>query len=434
MDIVDALVYPNFPSTESVSGALRDIVLREAGICPPGQYAIAWRDGATAYLARDPLGCNKLFYGFCSDGRLVVTNRIRKALELGIALDDLISCPPGHVLRVTDQQATIIAGQDLSSCAADENFDLAAFQGGVLQDLEDAFIDLRETHPNAAFALCLSGGLDSAGVAALARQHLPGVTAFSFSYLASTEAMEDPPHSETSEDFCAAQAIARALDLKFVPVFRPREAIASAIETAVRLCQDWRDFNVHCAVVNLFLAQSIRAHFPESEVVVLTGDLMNEYLCDYEEEIIDGVRYYPQPRIPREKLRRFLVRGLDAGDREIGLFHAFGLPVRQIYSAVAARYMRVPGELLVAPNAKRSLNGHLIPDNIKSLVARSKRRAQVGGADGGTLGGFHKLGVDLDRLKKIWRVSLPQEARGSNCHDIIRVGRYRTEVAARAAA
>ena len=427
MDIVDALVYPNFPPTESVSGLLREIVMRGAGACPPGQYAIAWRDGPAVYLARDPLGCNKLFYGFLSDRRLVVASRISRALDLGVHLDGLMSAPPGRILRVLDGRVTVVAGQDLSSEGADPDFDLAAFQRDVTNDLGEAFAELREAHPNAAFAVCLSGGLDSAGVAALARQHLPDVTAFSFSYLGPTATMQDIPHSEeVSEDFRSAQTIARALDIKFVPVVRPQQAVASAIEDAVRLCQDWRDFNVHCAVVNLFLAQGIRAYFPESKVVVLTGDLMNEYLCDYQEEVVDGVRYYPQPRISRERLRRFFVRGLDAGDREIGVFNAFGLTVRQIYSAVAPLYMRIPGDLLVAPNAKRVLNGHLLPGSIKPLVSKSKRRAQVGGADGGTLAVFHRLGVDQERLKNIWQQSLPPQTRGSDFHDIIRVGRYRT--------
>ena len=440
MELIDALDYPNFPHAARVRPALSRLMQGTGGCAPPGQYALAWRDGEDVLLARDPLGCNKLFYGRREDGRLVAASRIRKALDLGILLDDLASCPPGRILRVQRDEAAIAGGEDLSSREADADFDLGTFQERVRRDLDNAFKQLREDYPGAVFALCLSGGMDSTAVAALACEHLERLTAFSFSYLpddALPLGTGAPPLHRcrgVSEDFCSAAAVADSLGIEFVPVIRPREAIASAVETALRLCQDWRDFNVHCAVVNLFLAQDIRARFPETEVIVMTGDLMNEYVCDYREEMVDGVRYYPQPRLSRKNWRRFLVRGLDAGDREIGVFHAFGLPVRQVFSALAEPYMSVPVSLLERHDAKEILNGPLIPRHARHAIGRTKRRAQVGGNDGGTLGGFHRLGIDQGRLQRIWRDSLPAEARGKHPHDIIEVGRYRTSVCTKDAA
>jgi hypothetical protein len=228
-----------------------------------------------------------------------------------------------------------------------------------------------------------------------------------------------------SEDFRHANKVASELKIPLLPVFRHPNAVCSAIGQAVLLCQDWRDFNVHCAAVNLFLAQDIRAAFPGTETIVITGDLMNEYVCDYHEEAVDGKTYYPQPRVSLAKRRRFFVRGLDAGDREVGIFNAYQLPVVQIFSVVADLYMEVPENFLELPDAKEKLNASMLPSGVRDAVSIVKQRAQVGGHDKGTLGIFHRLGIGQSELAQIWANQLPIELVGENPHDIIQVGRYR---------
>src|SRR5260370_33751025 len=169
--------------------------------------------------------------------------------------------------------------------------------------------------------------------------------------------------------------------MPLLPVVRCREAVAGAVKSSVQLCQDWRDFNVHCATVNLFLAQDIRAAFPAEKVVVLSGDLMNEYVCDYSEERVGTTVYYKIPRIPMHKRRRYFVRGLDAGDREIGVFSAYGLIACQPFAVLAERFMRIPALMLERPDLKWALNGPLLAPQVMAHVNRAKTRAQVGGQD-----------------------------------------------------
>jgi hypothetical protein len=232
--------------------------------------------------------------------------------------------------------------------------------------------------------------------------------------------------NSVSADFRAACGLATILETPLIPVFRPSSSVLSALRPAIALCQDYRDFNVHCAVVNLFLAESIRARFPDETVVVLTGDLMNEYVCDYQQESIDGTVYYRQPRVPLAARRRFLLRGLDAGDREIGVFGAFQLHACQPYAAVAPLYVRVPPEALADPGGKLALNGPLLRPELRDRVGAPKQRAQVGGPDGGTLGLLHRRKIGQELLKTLWAKSLPEAYRGDNPWDIIQVGRYRT--------
>jgi hypothetical protein len=402
---------------------------------PLGQYAFARSCDSGILLLRDPLGCSKLFYGRNGSGALVLANRIDRALDLGVMLDDLASVPPGHLLRINDAGVHIQASQDLTATRAADQFDLGQFHRDVAATLAEAFQFLSRRFAHSRFVVCLSGGLDSALIADFACRHLRGhIYAASFSYvddadqlawLNGTAAITDL--KSVSADFRAACRVADALRIPLIPVLRPASSVLGALGPAVRLGQDFRDFNVHCAIVNLFLAETIRARFPGESVVALTGDLMNEYVCDYQEEKIGGVVYYRQPRVPHATRRRFLLRGLDAGDREIGVFGAFGLQACQVYATLAQLYVRLPPQLLEDPGAKRMLNGPLLRAELLEHVNLSKQRAQTGGPDGGTLGLLHKYQIAAPQmLKDLWARSLPEAQRGDDPWDLIQIGRYRT--------
>ena len=285
-------------------------------------------------------------------------------------------------------------------------------------------------HRGARFVVCLSGGSDSSIIAGFAAKYLPGAVCCSFSfrpanagpYVASNLDQLDA----ASDDFRAASRVAQYLGLPFLPVFRPSEAVRDALPLAVGLCQDWRDFNVHCAVVNLFLAQDIRARFPDDDVVVLTGDLMNEYMCDYREEIVDGHVYYRQPRVDIGRRRDFFVMGLDAGDREIGVFGAYRLTLYQAFALLSDLYMAIPASELERANFKHWLNDPLLPDGLPDLISRQKTRAQVGGRDMGVLGVCHRLGVTPAQLQTWWKDAVAPAADLRDVLDLIQVGKYRT--------
>lgn len=429
--MINALDYPNFLLTPTTDDQ-RIEKMRRGSHLGSGQYAIAYEDGNATYVVRDPIGCNPLFYGQSQDGNLVLTNRIHQALELGVHLDNLSSCPPGHVVRIDAQGAEVIGGEDLSSFPVNANFDLDTFHTAVAQRLDQTFSNLNDWVGSRTAVICLSGGLDSSAIASLAKQHLENVIAVSFSYLSEADATDwakGAPLSSLhslSDDFQSAIKVAEALGIPFAPAFGTRGDVLTSAAHVVRLGQDWRDFNVHCATVNLLLAQNIRAMFPDGNAVVLTGDLMNEYVCDYREENIDGTAYYPQPRMAANKRRRFFIRGLDAGDRELGVFNAYGLPTIQPFAHVADLYMSVPNTVLEQGDVKEQLNSHLLDSRILGLINAAKQRAQVGGTDGGTLGIFHRFGLTSQTLADLWSDGLPQDMAGDGPHDIIHFGRYRT--------
>jgi len=396
---------------------------------PYGQYAFAVARGDSIRLARDPIGCNKLFFGLNGEGQLVAGNRAVQVWRRGVALAAIGSCPPGHVLKVSEAGIRDLGGSDVSGIASDEALSVADFSTGSRVVLDHAFSWLASEFKDCRFVVCLSGGLDSSVIASFAATRLSDVAAASFTYLDHDDLQRHAlgaPVAElaVSEDFRCATAVADALEVPLLPVVRSREAVAGAVQTSVHLCQDWRDFNVHCATVNLFLAQDIRAAFPGERVVVLTGDLMNEYVCDYREERVGNTIYYKIPRIPVGKRRKYFVRGLDAGDREIGVFSAYGLIACQPFAVLAERYMRIPPPMLEQPDLKWALNGPLLAPQVMAHVNRAKTRAQVGGKDLGTLGLYHQLGIGEAQLRLAWQDQFPTE-RPETCDEFIQFGRYK---------
>jgi hypothetical protein len=151
---------------------------------------------------------------------------------------------------------------------------------------------------------------------------------------------------------------------------------------------------------------------------------MNEYVCDYSEERVGNTVYYKIPRIPLDKRRKYFVRGLDAGDREIGVFSAYGLIGCQPFAVLAERYMRIPAPVLEQPNLKWELNGPLLAPQVMAHVNRAKTRAQVGSKDMGTLGIYHQLGIGEKQLRRAWQDQFPTELPKSS-DELIQFGRYK---------
>jgi hypothetical protein len=397
---------------------------------PLGQYARAERVGDDTLIARDPLGCAKVFYGRSRDGTLVVGNRIAALVGRGVLLSEIASCPPGRLVAVGQGTRPRMFGTQPPPQAQTFAFDPDALRSHARERLAAAFSALAERHRGARFVVCLSGGSDSSIIAGFAAKYLPGAVCCSFSFRpanAGSDFGHDLDQLDAgSDDFRAASRVARYLGLPLLPVLRPSEAVRDALPLAVGLCQDWRDFNVHCAVVNLFLAQDIRARFPDDDVVVLTGDLMNEYMCDYREEIVDGHVYYRQPRVDIGRRRDFFVMGLDAGDREIGVFGAYRLTLYQAFALLSDLYMAIPASELERANFKHWLNDPLLPDGLPDLISRQKTRAQVGGRDMGVLGVCHRLGVTPAQLQTWWKDAVAPAADLRDVLDLIQVGKYRT--------
>ena len=141
MKVINALEYPNFDYCSN--NRIWSIDTDDGrAFFHAGQYSRVWQTESEVAIARDPLGCNKLFYGYNEKGELVVANRIERALKLGVHLDNLASCPPGQLIRVSDGQAVCALKNELFSlkdeCSVNINdsFGLDSFQIEVAAKLK----------------------------------------------------------------------------------------------------------------------------------------------------------------------------------------------------------------------------------------------------------------------------------------------------------
>lgn len=384
-----------------------------------GHYAFHLRDGETHLLARDPLGVHKRFFAIDDAGEVDDDRLLARVLQRNPA-ERVFAVPSSGVLRVSRGAITIDDRPPLEVTHDHDGPLDATVTSNVVRierALAQVFDHLEHALTDREVWVTLSGGLDSSTVAALALERFPSLRAITFR-------LDDGPLTD-DEDLAAARRVAAHLGIPlFEVVVRPEQVIALVDEALVH-GQDWRDFNVHCALVNAALAQALGR--TSVRPVVLTGDGANELFADYAAEQLEGRLYYELPRLSRGRLRRFLVRGLDAGDREVGPFARHGAEVVQPYLLAAPAYTTLPDAFVEDRSAKQRLAERLVGTRLPRFVfERPKVRAQCAheGRPGGTLALLHAEGFDQARLLARFAELLAVDPTWAR--ELIRGGVYRT--------
>lgn len=386
--------------------------------------------GASWRILRDPLGLNKLFWARAEDGRVDMAARPHTLVAAGHRFDQISSVPRGCIADVAANQPEPTSGSLVPSWwfSAHRTSTLGVREAGrEIQSRLEGYIEaIAVAHPSAPVFVCLSGGLDSSGIAAVVRDHIPAAVAVSFDL--------DRPSNRASEDRRVAQRLARDLGMPLLEVTVDHDELLANLDTVLVEGIDWRDFNVHAALVNAAIAaaidESLPARDPTRPAIVMTGDLANEYLVDYHAERYKGGTYYELPRLPVLPLRSSLIRGLDTCHREIGVFAAWGLSVVQPYAAAVDAYLALNAEVLGLEDRKQRLCqdifGSLLPDYVYS---RPKVRAQVGDANvgEGVLAACIDRGLDSAWLRRRF-ADLHAVADPRALDRFIRAGRYRTAI------
>jgi asparagine synthetase B (glutamine-hydrolysing) len=404
--------------------------LYQAGdFAPPTRVPVELRGAATSVafespsswrIVRDPLGINKLFWAPTPEGA-ILASRPKGLVERGFAFDAIRAIPRGSVIDLSEGSSESRVHRIDPVARAAGEIPLAELAATIRSVLGRYLVAVADAYQGAHFFVCLSGGLDSSGIAALARDRLPGVTAVSFDL--------ERPRGE-SEDRQVARRLARDLDLPLMSVTASSTSLLEKLDVVLAEGVDWRDFNVHAGLVNAAIAEAVAASgSTNAPKIVLTGDLANEFLADYGEERYRGATYYELPRLSLPALRDALIRGLDTSNREVGVFAAWGTDVVQPYAAAVDLYLSLPESLLISTEAKqkvgRAVFGDLLPDYV---YGRTKVRAQVGSSqgDGGVLGLCIDNRIDARYLRN--RFAYIHRVSGAALNRFIRGGTYRSEV------
>lgn len=393
-----------------------------------GQYASVHRiEDGTYEAVRDPLGIGKLFYTETNDGELHFSNRFVDLFQHG---SQIFSLPAGmHVRLGSKGLRKKIRSLGPEECVdgdfTPQSFNKEYADGKVRSfkkkfdlRLEQAFLPLKKLEDEGwTVFVALSGGLDSSIIAGKAVHCLANPVACTL----------DLGKSEDSEK---SIKIADHLGIKHLTFGTSREEILEMLGDAPLGCQDFRDFNVHCAVLNLLLARNIRQRvdsdpaMDKDKVIVLTGDLMNEFTCDYTAEIVDDVEYYKLPGVGKKELQRYLINGLDTSDRELSPFGSYGIKCIQPYAVLFDLYANLDESILLHEDPKKLLNSVLVDLDILELIPKVKLRAQVGSRENmGILGLCHSLGLN----NRCFRKSLLERSGYPKGKIPIFVGKYDVE-------
>lgn len=389
-----------------------------------GQFSFALdRNDGKVTLVRDRLGLNKLFFAIHESGRVHAANYLIDLVQRGIPFEAIYSVPAGHSLLIDPPRRTLSLSRyfDLESLPAPETAESESPARAIRNRLESWFRRIAEQYGDRKIAVCLSGGLDSGMIGAFARKYFSDVTAYTYGFQHFNQI--------DSDDVRYAERLAAFLKIPFRLIPAATTDILEALDNAICYGQDWRDFNVHCAIVNEIVARAIRNDSLEGErPLVLTGDLANEFLADYTPVSYRGHEYYRLPRVEPGELRLALIRGLDTGDREIGVFNHYGLDVIQPYGLLLDEYLNVPASSLRDVQCKQTLTREIAGDLLPDFVfERKKVRAQVGSADApvGILPVLVEHGRDSGWLRSAFCRLLGIDSE-SLLGGLIRAGRYRS--------
>ena len=342
-----------------------------------GRFAYAAvRPDRGVRLIRDGLGLNKLFLAIHEAGRVVAANYLIDLVRHGVPFEAIYSVPAGRAVDLDPARGTVALSRygdcDRADPAPAAVEDVAR---DIRAQLEIWFSRLAAQFSERRICVCLSGGIDSGVIAALARTYFRDVTAYTYTFTTAGMPM--------SEDATYAERLAKVLRIPFRLVPASAGDVLAALDDALCYGQDWRDFNVHCAIVNDIVARAIRldagASGSGTMPLVLTGDLANELLGDYTPVAYGDHEYYTLPRLSGGDLQRVLIQGLDAGDREVGVFNRHCLDVLQPYGLIVDQYLRLPRSFIGGTSSKQALAKLMACDLLPGFVFdRPKVRAQIG--------------------------------------------------------
>lgn len=404
-----------------VDGERRDRI--EPGTPPEalyGHFGLSSSNGKRHLLARDPMGVHKLFFALDDDGQIDTDVWLHELLKR-VPASRVFSAPSSALLEI-DAEARQLTHRAYPELPFDAAASEEAAAELISQALSASFQRIAEAVGKAPVYLTLSGGLDSSTVATFATSHLPRSQ-----LTAVTLHVEDGRPITEGTDLHAARAVAERLELPLRELVVKPESIPELLDDVLLFGQDFRDFNVHCALVNAAIAREIGSRGASSPAYVLTGDGANELMSDYEAVDLEGRSYYELPKLSRAALRRFLIRGLDAGDREVGVFARFGIACIQPFLLAARAFAAVPGTLIDDRTAKSRLARRVLGDRIPKLIfERPKVRAQCGreGEPSGTLATLIRAGIDqnalIERFKTLYGVD------AAFVRGLVRAGMYRT--------
>jgi asparagine synthetase B (glutamine-hydrolysing) len=379
-----------------------------------GSYAFALiLKNDQIFLTRDKIGARKLFYFYDKKKSILYVSNNFISLIKNCKTKKIYSVPRGGYL-IIDKEKKI--REEHKVFKLNTKFKIDNIKITLISFFKFLKFKIKKKP-----IICLSGGLDSALITFFASQEFDNVDVVS-------AVLEDKQFcykkNLKSHDFIHAKKIGAEFQVNFNSIYIKQKKIFKDLSKILKASQDWRGYNIHCAVLNYYIGKYISENFNPKKYIVLTGDFMNEAFADYTSEFVNGNEYYKQPNFSQKVRQRFFLNGLDSSDREVGIFSSFGLSCIQPYSFVLEQYKLLTNKDLSEDNIKYKINGSLLPKSILNKINKQKVRAQVGDSSGGILGHFINNRMTDKKLEKIFSEEFNLNQKFMN--DFIQIGVYKT--------
>lgn len=373
-----------------------------------GEFAGFFKFKKNIVIYRDHLGCRKFFYYFdktqiiCSENFIKLSKKVKN-------LNKIYSAKPGYYLEYSSK------GKILSQSKIPK----ANFQLDKKKMLYLYLKKIKENYGDKC-CICLSGGLDSTIIAHYAKKIFSDC-------LAITIVFDYKYGSNSFPDYNQSKLIAKNLKIKHMIIKEKRKNIQKHLKKILYSSQDWRDYNVHCAVLNYFIAKNLKKNRKLKKRLILTGDFMNEFFADYSVEKFKGQEFYVTPDLPKKTMQRFYTQALESSSREVGVFNFFNLQIFQPYNCLKDFYFKLSNKTLSKKNIKYKINADFINKSTYKLVNKNKIRAQIGDiTSGGILGYFIDKNLFQDKIKKLFKLFFNL---GNSWQDnFISLGKYKVQI------
>lgn len=229
-----------------------------------GMYAFAiWDRRGRVFLARDPVGIKPLYWGHDADGWLCFASEIKAMLPVTV---DVHAFPPGHWYRTGEGLRPfrrLSAAASPRAPGAGSPLRAAAAVHAVQAELQAAV--QRCLVSDVPVGVCLSGGLDSSLVAAIARRrHGPGLQSFAVGMAG-------------SPDLAAARQVAGHLGTVHHELIYTPDEVVEALPPVIDHLESFDPPLVRSAVATWMVARLVSRHVK----VVLTGEGADELFAGY---------------------------------------------------------------------------------------------------------------------------------------------------------
>ena len=357
-----------------------------------GQFSFFLKDKESIYMGRDSIGSKKIFFTLSKGKIFHSKNFLDLTKKETIDFSKIYSVPQNSVIRISKNR-TIKKINFTKEAKVKKKF----LKKQIDKKLKNFFKILNNQYKH--IVILLSGGLDSAIIANYARKYFKKNC---FAVTAQYSPNSLLKKKLVSKDLKVSKLICKNLKIKHRAVLFNDTFIKSNLKKILYSCQDWRDYNVHCAVINFACAKFIKSRFKNKKLAVVTGDFMNEFFADYDEVLFKKKIYYKQLRTNNKIRQRFFIKGLDSSARETGVFDYFKIPIFQPFHCVKTLYEQLTLNDLKNKKSKYKFNKKFLDKKIFKLINISKIRAQHDPITGGVISYFFKKKLDQKKITKIF--------------------------------